>query len=166
MYTVWTTLHNGPDVTLNSLFVQYWKLWRNAKTLDDFIIWQNTWYDPLQYSHKREYRHFLKFCSNGVVMTRSGSNTTIGLSADDVVPNVWLYPWIPKIAMSRVPFWLRSGARLTNDVSIEFEIRPRCALVWFKTHSTYRSEILHTPRQCNCRDMCKISLWSVEHIAN
>ena len=27
-------------------------------------------------------------------------------------------------------------------------------------------EILHPSRQCNCHDMCKISLWSVEYVLN
>ena len=145
MQTIWPTFHNRPNATSGPL----WRVvhtGKNPQTLDDVIIWLNTWYDPLQYSRKREYRNYLEFCSNLVDMTRSSSYETIRRSAVDVVPNVWLYPWIPKIAMSRVPFWLRSGARLTNDVSIEFEIRPKCALLWFKTHSTCRSEILHTSR--------------------
>ena len=33
-------------------------------------------------------------------------------------------------------------------------------------HSVDHNEILHTSRQCNCRDVCKIPLWSVEHIIN
>ena len=28
------------------------------------------------------------------------------------------------------------------------------------------NDILHTSRQCHCRDVCKISLWSVEYIRN
>ena len=28
------------------------------------------------------------------------------------------------------------------------------------------NEILHMPRQSHCRDMCKVSLWSVEYILN
>ena len=51
----------------------------------------------------------------------------------------------------------------TNDISIEFEIRPIFAVLWFKMYSTDH-EILHTSRQYNCRDVCKISLWSVEHV--
>ena len=57
-----------------------------------------------------------------------------------------------------------SGARPTNDISIEFEIRPKFAVLWFKIYSTDHHEILHTPRQCNCRDVRKIPLWSVRHI--
>ena len=56
------------------------------------------------------------------------------------------------------------GARPTNDISIEFEIRPKFAVLWFEIYSTDHNEILHTSRQCNCRDVCKISLWSVRHI--
>ena len=33
-------------------------------------------------------------------------------------------------------------------------------------YSTDHNEILHTSRQCYCRDVCKISLWSVEQILN
>ena len=62
--------------------------------------------------------------------------------------------------------WSDSGARPTNDISISFEIRPKFAVLWFKIYSTDHNEILHKPRQCNCRGVCKISLWSVEHILN
>ena len=51
-------------------------------------------------------------------------------------------------------------ARPTNDISIEFEIRPKFAVLWFKMYSTDHNEIVHTSRQCNCRDMCKSSLLS------
>ena len=53
------------------------------------------------------------------------------------------------------------GARPTNGISIEFEIRPKFAVLWFKMFSTDHNEILHTSRQLRCRDVCKISLWSV-----
>ena len=33
-------------------------------------------------------------------------------------------------------------------------------------YSTDHKKFLHTPRQCNYRDVRKISLWSVEHILN
>ena len=56
------------------------------------------------------------------------------------------------------------GTRPNNDNSIEFEIRLKFALLWFRMYSTSHNENLHTSRQCNCRDVCKISLWSVEHI--
>ena len=58
------------------------------------------------------------------------------------------------------------GARPTNDISIEFEIRPKFAVLWFKICSTDHNEMLHTSRQYNCRDVCKISLLSVKYILN
>ena len=62
-------------------------------------------------------------------------------------------------------------ARPTNelkkkDISIEFEIRPNFAMLWFQMYPTNHNEILHTSRQLHCRDMCQISLWLVEHILN
>ena len=59
--------------------------------------------------------------------------------------------------------WLK-GSRPTNDISIEFEIRPKFAMFWFQEYSTDCSTILHTSRQCDCRDMCKILLWLVTYI--
>ena len=50
----------------------------------------------------------------------------------------------------------RSGTRPTNDISIELEIWPKYAVLWFKIYSTDHNEILHTSLQCNCCDMCKI----------
>ena len=41
---------------------------------------------------------------------------------------------------------LAPGARPTNDISIEFEIRPKFAVLWFKMYSTDHYEILHTSR--------------------
>ena len=32
--------------------------------------------------------------------------------------------------------------------------------------STDHNKVWHTSQQCNCRDMCIISLWLVEHISN
>ena len=58
------------------------------------------------------------------------------------------------------------GARPTNDISIKFEIRPKFEVLWFKMYSSDHNEILHISPRCNCRDMCKILLWSVEHILN
>ena len=70
--------------------------------------------------------------------------------------------------VSTAHFWdiVMPGARPTNGISIEFEIRPKFAVIWFRMYSTDHNEILRTSRQCNCncRDVCKISLWSVEHI--
>ena len=42
--------------------------------------------------------------------------------------------------------WTWSGACPTNDISIEFEIRPKYAVLWFEMYSTNHNEILHTPR--------------------
>ena len=61
---------------------------------------------------------------------------------------------------------MASAAGPTNDISIEFEIQPKFAVLWFKIYSTDHNEILHMSRQCNCRDMCKISLWTVKLILN
>ena len=60
----------------------------------------------------------------------------------------------------------RPGARPTNDISIEFEIQPKFAVLSINTYSTDHNEILHTSRQLHCRDVCNISLRSVEHIVN
>ena len=59
-----------------------------------------------------------------------------------------------------------SGARLANDISTELEIRPKDAVLWFKMYSIDHNEILHTSLLCNCRDVCKISLWSLQYILN
>ena len=59
-----------------------------------------------------------------------------------------------------------SGVRPTNNISIEFEIRPKFALLCINTYSTDHNEILHTSRQLHYRDVCKISLRSVKHILN
>ena len=56
------------------------------------------------------------------------------------------------------------GARPTNDISIEFEIRPKFAVLWFKMYSTDHYEILHMSQQCNCRDVCQITLWLVSKL--
>ena len=42
------------------------------------------------------------------------------------------------------------GARPTNDISIEFEIRPKFAVLWVKMYSTDHNEISHTSRQFRC----------------
>ena len=57
------------------------------------------------------------------------------------------------------------GAYLTNDISIEFEIGPKFAVLWFEIYSTDHNEIKHTSGQLH-RDVHKISLWSVKHILN
>ena len=58
------------------------------------------------------------------------------------------------------------GTHPTNDIQIEFEIRPKVAVLWVEMHSTDHNEILPTSRQCHSRDMGKISLWSVKHGLN
>ena len=60
----------------------------------------------------------------------------------------------------------KPGARPTNDIPIEFEICPKFAVLWFKIYSTNHNKILYMSRQCNCRDVCKISLWLVAHVLN
>ena len=69
--------------------------------------------------------------------------------------------WLPPYKINALP-----GARPTNDISIEFEIRTTFAVLWFKIFSINHNKILHRSRHCNCRDMCKILLWSVKHISN
>ena len=56
-----------------------------------------------------------------------------------------------RILIVRIP-----GARPTNGISIEFEIRPKYAVLWFKMYSTNHNATLHTTWQFNCRDVCKI----------
>ena len=58
------------------------------------------------------------------------------------------------------------GAHPTNEISIEFVIRPKFAVLWFEMYSTNHNEMMHTSQQCNCHDLCKISLWSVKYILN
>ena len=55
------------------------------------------------------------------------------------------------------------GARATNDISIEFKIRK---VLWFLIYSTDHNKSLHASLQLYCRDVCNISLWSVEYISN
>ena len=64
----------------------------------------------------------------------------------------WLLPW--------------PGVCPINGISIECEIRPKFVVLWFKICSTEHNEILHMSRQLHCRDVCKISLWSVKYIWN
>ena len=56
------------------------------------------------------------------------------------------------------------GARPTKHISIEFEIRWKFRMLWFRIYSTDHNDILHTSRQWHCRDVCKISLWSAAYI--
>ena len=57
-------------------------------------------------------------------------------------------------------------ARHTDGISVEFYVRSKFGVRWFKICLADHNEILHTSRQCNCRDVCKISLWSIEYISN
>ena len=68
--------------------------------------------------------------------------------------------------MHNISLLRRAGARPTNDISIEFEILPKFAGLWFKMHSANHNEMLHKSRQLHCRDVCNISLWSVMYILN
>ena len=49
---------------------------------------------------------------------------------------------------------------------IKLKIWWKFAVLWFKICLTDHNEILHKSRQCYCRDMCKISLWSAEYVMN
>ena len=51
----------------------------------------------------------------------------------------------------------RTGTSFTNDISIEFKIRPKFAVLLFKMDFTDHIDIC-------CRDVCKISLGSAGHI--
>ena len=53
------------------------------------------------------------------------------------------------------------GACRTHNISIEFEIRPK-----FMIYSTNHNNILDTSQQSHCRDECKISQSTVDHIPN
>ena len=60
----------------------------------------------------------------------------------------------------------RHAPHPTNDISIEFEIRLKFEVPYCKMYSTDYNEILHISRQCNCRDVCKISSWLVKYVLN
>ena len=59
-----------------------------------------------------------------------------------------------------------AGACPTYGISILFGIWSNIAVLWFKIWSTNHNKILRTSRQCYCREVCKISLWSVEYVMN
>ena len=42
-----------------------------------------------------------------------------------------------------------AGARHTNDISIEWKIRPKFAVLCLKMYFEDHNDILQTPRQCN-----------------
>ena len=78
---------------------------------------------------------------------------------EDVIVTCYCVPLthnMPGYMLGCLLFW--PGACPTNGILIEFEIRPRYAVLWYKIVFTNDNEILHTLRQCNCRDVCKISL--------
>ena len=54
----------------------------------------------------------------------------------------------------------------TNDISVDFEIQPKFSVLWFKIYCIDHDKILHISRQYNCRDVCKIPLWTVNQILN
>ena len=77
----------------------------------------------------------------------------------------------PQMGPMLSPWTLLSGVlptsgRPTSDVLTKFEIQWNFVMFLFITYSADHNEILHTSRQCNCHDVCKISLWSVAHILN
>ena len=47
------------------------------------------------------------------------------------------------------------GARPTKHISIEFEIRGKFKTLHCKIYAVDHNDILHTSRQCLCRDVCK-----------
>ena len=53
------------------------------------------------------------------------------------------------------------AAHPPNDISTEFEIPPKFAVLWFKMYSADHNKILHLSQQCN-----KILLWLVDNILN
>ena len=52
------------------------------------------------------------------------------------------------------------GTHPTSDILTKFEIRPKFAVLWFKTYFTDHNAILHTSWQLLCLNLYKISLWS------
>ena len=58
------------------------------------------------------------------------------------------------------------NTRPTNDIAIKLEIRSKFVVLWFKKCSAEHNKMLHTSRQCYCRDVCKILLWSVDQTLN
>ena len=49
---------------------------------------------------------------------------------------------------------------------IEFEIRSKFTMFWFRICLNDHNEILQTSRQCNWRDVCKTWLLSTEYVMN
>ena len=68
---------------------------------------------------------------------------------------------LPKVSYLHIP-----GARPTMWISIEFEIRSKFGVLWFKMCSTDHNEILHMSRQYYCRDKWKNLLRLAEYLMN
>ena len=68
-------------------------------------------------------------------------------------------------------YWTcQPGARPTNDISIEFQIRPKFGVLYIEIFLNDHNDIsarytVVTCWKCRC-DRVQISLWSVEHILN
>ena len=58
------------------------------------------------------------------------------------------------------------GACPTKDISIKFNIQPKCAVLWFKMHLTNHNQTWHMSLQCNCCELCNISLGLIMYILN
>ena len=78
--------------------------------------------------------------------------------------NVYWFHTIKLHCWYYVLWW--PSALHTNDISIEFEIRPTFEVRWFNIFSTDHTKTLQMSRPCNYRDVCIISLWSVVHVLN
>ena len=83
--------------------------------------------------------------------------TSSAATDENFVKMTFLFQWIPLC---------RPGARPTNDISIESEIRSKFGVFWFETCMTDHNEILNTQRQLHCHNVCIISLWSAEYLMN
>ena len=56
------------------------------------------------------------------------------------------------------------GARPTDGILVEFEIRSGFRVLWFEVCLADRRGTLHMSRQLHCRGVCKILWWSVGYI--
>ena len=74
--------------------------------------------------------------------------------------------WPPIFKWVALTWTVRHCTSTTDDISIDFEIRSKCAVLWFKMYSTDHNIILHMLQQCYSHDVCKILLWSADHIMN
>ena len=108
------------------------------------------------------------------ILTQIGRFRTIGRSQLSNPSDLPCSPWQPQ-STNRLPHFkqqyklqgiMKPGARPTNDISIEFESRPKYAVLWFKMNSIKHNDILHTARQYNCCGVCKVSSWSVKYTLN